>query len=134
MRTTPSDMTALVLHGRQLNEILVSTVADLTTAVSNSAVDKILVAAGVYNFTTNMCTDSASGKKGDSHSAICINRALTIEAEVPGAVVLNAMGGRRVFRMERYRTVELIGLNITGGSASYVQCLPFEPSCSLNFP
>ena len=112
MRTTPSDMTALVLHGRQLNEILVSTVADLTTAVSNSAVDKILVAAGVYSFTTNMC----------SGSAICIDRAVTIEAQVPGSVVFDGKGGRRVFEIQSGGTAELIGLNITGGSARVSIC------------
>ena len=120
MRTTPSDMTALVLHGRQLNEILVSTVADLTTAVSNSAVDKILVAAGVYNFTTDMCTDSF-----DTSSAICIDRAVTIEALVPGSVVFDGNGERRVFIIQSGGTAALIGLNITGGSATYV------PACCI---
>jgi len=37
---------------------------------------------------------------------------------VPGAAVLNAMYGRRVFEIQSGGTVELIGLNITGGSAS----------------
>jgi hypothetical protein len=51
-------------------------------------------------------------------SAVCINRALTIEAEVPGAVVLKAFNGRRrVFDIQYGGTVELIGLNITGGKA-----------------
>ena len=53
-------------------------------------------------------------------AAICIDRALTIEAEVPGAVVLNATGARRVFYIQS-GTAELIGLNITGGYASGVQ-------------
>ena len=121
MRTTASDVG---LHGRHLNEVSASTVGEFTAAVGNSAVDKILLAAGTYELTSTMC----------SGSAVCIDRALTIEAGVPGAVVLNAMGGRRVFQIQSGGTVELIGLNITGGSASLVQCLPFEPSCSLNFP
>ena len=122
MRTTASDVG---LRGRHLNEVSASTVGEFITAVGNSAVDKILLAAGTYEFASNMC----------SGSAVCIDRALTIEAEVPGAVVLNAMGGRRVFMIRQsVGTVELIGLNITGGYASNVQCLPFEPSCSLNFP
>ena len=107
----------LVLHGRKLNQVLVSSVAELTTAVGDSAVDKILVAAGTYDFTSDMCASSA----------ICIDRALTIEAQVPESVVLDAKGGRRVFNIQSSGTAELIGLNITGGRASYVQSV-----CLLN--
>ena len=98
------------LHGRHLNEVSASTVGELTAAVGNSAVDKILLAAGTYELTSDMCT----------RSAVCISRTLIIEAEVPGAVVLNATGARRVFYIQS-GTAELIGLNITGGSASGVQ-------------
>ena len=59
-------------------------------------------------------------------SAVCINRALTIEAEVPGAVVFNAMEGRRVFMIQPGGTAKLIGLNITGGRQDAV--------CLLNVP
>ena len=119
MTTTPSDM---ALRGRHLNEVSASTVGEFTAAVGNSAVDKILLAAGTYELTSDMCTGSA----------ICIDRALTIEAVVPGAVVLNAMGGRRVFEIQSGGTAELVGLNITGGYASSVQsvCL-FEPFCDI---
>ena len=95
----------LVLHGRKLSQVSVSTVAELTAAVGDSAVDKILVAAGTYDFTSDMC----------SGSAVCIDRALTIEAQVPGSVVLDAKGGRRVFNIQSGGTAELIGLGITGG-------------------
>ena len=104
MTTTASDV---ALHGRHLNEVSASTVGEFTAAVGNSAVDKILLAAGTYELTSDMCTGSA----------VCISRTLIIEAEVPGAVVLNAMGGRRVFEIQSGGTVELIGLNITGGYA-----------------
>ena len=114
MRTTASDV---ALRGRHLNEVAASTVGEFTAAVGNSAVDKILLAAGTYELTTNMCTGMNMYGLG---SAVCINRALTIEAEVPGAVVLNAMGGRRIFLIQSGGTAELIGLNITGGYA-YVQ-------------
>ena len=77
MRTTPSDVAPLVLHGRHLNKVSVS-----TDAVRNSAVDEILVASGIYSFATDMRTDSA----------ICINRAVTIEAHVPGSTVLDTKG------------------------------------------
>ena len=114
MRTTASDV---ALRGRHLNEVSASTVGEFITAVGNSAVDKILLAAGTYELTSDMC----------SGSAVCIDRALTIEAGVPGAVVLNAMGVRRVFNIKSGGTVELIGLNITGGSATGVQSV-----CLLN--
>ena len=105
-----SDVAPLVLHGRHLSEVSVSTVAELTEAVGNSTVDKILVAAGTYNFITNMCPGSA----------ICIVRAVTIEALVPGSVVLHANSGRRVFEIKSGGTAGLVGLNITGGSGAHV--------------
>ena len=108
MTTTASDM---ALHGRHLNEVSASTVGEFTAAVGNSAVDKILLAAGTYELTSDMCTGSAG----------CISRTLTIEAEVPGAVVLNAMGARRVFEIQPGGYVELVGLHITGGFAFHVQ-------------
>ena len=120
MTTTPSDM---ALHGRHLNEVSASTVGEFITAVGNSAVDKILLAAGTYELTSDMCTGSA----------ICIDRALTIEAVVPGAVVLNAMGGRRVFEIQSGGVVELIGLNITGGNAASVQSDRLLNPCDI-FP
>ena len=107
----------LVLHGRKLSQVSVSTAAELTAAVGDSAVDKILVAAGTYDFTSDMC----------SGSAVCINRALTIEAQVPGSVVLDAKGARRVLYIQSSGTAELIGLNITGGYTSSVQSV-----CLLN--
>ena len=108
----PSEVAPLVLHGRHLNEVLVSTVAELTAAVGNSAVDKILVAAGTYSFTTSCAIGEVYHR-----FTICIDRALTIEAEVPGAVVLIATPWKRAFAIQSGGTVELIGLNITGGLA-----------------
>ena len=105
MTTTASDV---ALHGRHLNEVSASNVGEFTAAIADSSIDKILLAAGTYELTSDMCTGSA----------VCISRTLTIEAEVPGAVVLNAMGARRVFEIQSGGTAELIGLNITGGSGS----------------
>ena len=110
----------LALHGRKLTQVSVSSVAELTAAVSDSAVDKILVAAGTYEFTSEMC----------GSSAICIDRAVTIEAQVPGSVVLDAKDGRRVFEIQSGGTAELIGLDITGGYATV--CLPFETACDIS--
>ena len=119
MRTTASDV---ALHRRHLNEVSASTVGEFTAAIADSSINKILLAAGTYELTSDMCT----------RAGVCIDRALTIEAEVPGAVVLNAMGARRVIKIQLGGTVELRGLNITGGSATMVQsvCL-FEPSVAF---
>ena len=110
-RTTGPVMTAsdVALRGRHLNEVSASTVGEFTAAIADSSVNKILLAAGTYELTSNVCSSS---------SAVCIDRALTIEAEVPGAVVLNAMRARRVFYIQSGGTAELIGLDITGGYAS----------------
>ena len=105
----------VALHGRHLNEVSASTVGEFTAAIADSSVDKILLAAGTYELTSDMCTGSA----------ICIDRALTIEAQVPGSVVLDAKGGRRVFEIQSSGTAQLVGLNITGGL--------FEPSVKLPF-
>ena len=69
--------------------------------------------AGTYEFASSMCSE-------DGGSALCIDRAVTIEAEVAGSVVFNAKGLRRVISVSSSGTAELIGLDITGGSASKV--------------
>ena len=63
---------------------------------------------GTYEFDDEMCDDQGS-------SALCINRNVTIEAEVTGSVVLDAKGARRVMYVSPAGRAELIGLNITGG-------------------
>ena len=74
-----------------------------------------MLAAGTYEFDDDMCTGSQGGS-----AALCINRDVTIEAEVAGSVVLDAKGARRVIHVSSGGRAELIGLNITGGSASRV--------------
>eukprot|EP00964_Phaeocystis_antarctica_P055963 scaffold32964_cov64-Phaeocystis_antarctica.AAC.1 len=70
-----------------------------------------------------MCT----GDQGSS--ALCIDRAVTIEAEVAGSVVLDAKGARRVIYVSTAGRAELIGLNITGGAAEDVSFLAsIEPT------
>ena len=64
---------------------IVSTVDELTNAVANSGVLRIMVAPGLYNFSRDM---SASGCP--RYTALCIHRSLTIEAQQPGTVVLNS--------------------------------------------
>ena len=94
---------------------------ELTAALADSGIDRIVLAAGVYELDpTDVC---------DSDSWLCVTSAVTIEAAEAGTVVLDATGQRRVFYIEA-TGVELIGLNITGGYAQYVSaCLStFEPA------
>ena len=95
--------------------------SQLTAALGNSNVNKIVVAAGTYNLTSDMCSHS-----GDNGVALCISRDVTIEAAVMGGVVLKAeyaalystfAGGRSVIRVTTGATAHLVGLNITGGNA-----------------
>ena len=72
---------------------------------------RIVLVAGTYEFAESM-------KEGGS--AICIDRAVTIEAEVAGRVVLDAKGARRVIYVSTAGRAELVGLNITGGAVDYV--------------
>ena len=70
-----------------------------------------MLVAGTYEFDGSMCTDQGG-------SALCIDRNVTIEAEVAGSVVLDAKGARRVIYVSTAGRAELIGLNITGGYAA----------------
>jgi len=128
VRTTASDV---ALHRRHLNEVSASTVGEFTAAIADSSINKILLAAGTYELISIAGSGRMCGMYGGP-SAVCITRALTIEAEVPGAVVLKAMGWWKVIEIQSGGTglnVELIGLNITGGSGDWVQSV-----CLLNLP
>ena len=76
---------------------------------------------GTYEFDDAMCSNAGG-------SALCIDRTVTIEAEVAGSVVLDAKGARRVIYVAAAGTAELVGLNITGGNSGFV-CSPV-----LNLP
>ena len=71
--------------------------------------------AGTYEFANDMCSDQYEGG-----SALCIDRPVTIEAEVAGSVVLDAKGARRVIYVAAAGRAELVGLNITGGATDLV--------------
>ena len=81
--------------------------------------------AGTYEFDDSMCPDQGSSGRRLSHeaatllkgSALCIDRRVTIEAEVAGSVVLDAGGARRVIYVSSDGRAELVGLNVTGGNA-----------------
>ncbi len=80
------------------------------------------MATGVYEFADSMCFEEASGIDSIG-SALCIDRPVTIEAEVAGSVVLDAKGARRVIYVAAAGRAELVGLNITGGYANFVRFL-----------
>jgi len=77
-------------------------------------VSRIVLVAGPYEFDNDMLCSNEGG------SALCIDRNVTIEAEVSGSVVINAKGARRVIYVSNTGRAELVGLNITGGQADYV--------------
>ena len=81
-----------------------------------------MLVAGTYEFDDDMCSDEGG-------SALCIDRNVTIEAEVAGSVVLDAKGARRVIYVSTAGRAELVGLNITGGAADHVKFLTsIEPT------
>jgi len=84
----------------------------ISTLGNNSAVSRIILKAGTYEFDDDMCSNEGG-------SALCIDRNVTIEAEVAGSVVLNAKGARRVIYVAAAGRAELVGLNITGGEAAW---------------
>jgi hypothetical protein len=91
--------------------------SDFIAALNDSAVSRIVLVAGTYEFDGDMCSNGGG-------SALCIDRDVTIEAEVAGSVVLNAKGVRRVIYVSAAGRAELVGLNITGGNAKNVSLSP----------
>ena len=92
-------------HSRSLATVTVSTVPQLMSALSDSGIDNIAISSGTYQLSAEL------------H----ITRSVTIEAVPRGSVVLDAGASssdrRRVMRIDvaATDTVELVGLNITGG-------------------
>ena len=92
-------------HDRQLQAATssrtVNSTTELEAAIADSSLGRIVVLEGSYLLS----------------SQLQINRDVIIEAEIPGTVVLDGQGSTRVMQISS-GTVELIGLNITGGLAS----------------
>ena len=84
-----------------------------------------MLVAGTYEFADDMCY---------SGSALCIDRAVTIEAEVVGSVVLDAKGARRLMYISSDGKAELIGLNITGGYTPSVSFRALNPRVTFHRP
>ena len=102
---------AVPSHRREL-QTAVSTVAGLTSALSNTAVSRIVLASGTYNLI----------------SELSITRSVILEAAAGATVTLNAQASSfasmfRVLYIDPGSSgvVQLIGLHITGGYVSYVR-------------
>ena len=112
---------------RRLSTVTYATTSQLITALNDDAVNRIVLQAGTYELTSDHSPYMPACGSG---SALCVNRAVTIEAEVPGSVVLDAKEGRRVFYIGSGGAAELIGLKITGGRVNNIVRSLFEPSSS----
>ena len=96
------------VRGRQL-QTTVNSVAELTSALSDATISHIMIASGHYGLSAELN----------------VTRSVTIEAVVPGSVVLDAQASwsdtgsdmRRVMTINPGSSgvVNLVGLNITGG-------------------
>ena len=95
---------AVPSHRREL-QTAVSTSDDLTSALANTAVSRIVLASGTYYLTAELS----------------ITRSVVLEAAVAGSVILNAQASGSSTRRVLYinpgssGVVQLIGLGITGG-------------------
>ena len=90
--------------------------SEVVAALQDSSIDRIVLATGVYEFTDSMCFAAPSGIDEDFiGSALCIDRAVTIEAMEAGTVELDAKRQRRVISIGSAGVATLIGLSITGG-------------------
>ena len=96
-----------------------ASVLELQAALADATVDRIVLAAGTYEFDGSTACDSWSW--------LCVDRAVTIEAAEAGTVVLDAKRARRVFDITG-SGVQLVGLNITGGYTYIVPTRPYVPS------
>ena len=109
-----SDGAVDALDDRRLSElsVTVSTVAELTSALADSTNAEVLLAEGTYQLDTQLN----------------IARNVTIRALVEGTAVLAGRGINRVLYISSGATVELSGLNVTGG---YEVSIPRVPCCHL---
>ena len=107
---------------------VVSTADQLLSAVADERVRRILVSPGEYWLERSYVGRVHQLPGCPSHTAMCVNRSLIIEASVYGSVVLNSTAFAPEIRRTLYvyatagQSVELRGINITGGCA----CRRFE--------
>ena len=92
---------------------------------------RIALKPGTYEFDDDMCSDDG-GSSDEGGSALCIDRNVTIQAEVAGSVVLDAKGARRVIYVSATGRAQLFGLNITGGATQIDVSFPaLNPNVAL---
>ena len=133
-RWTPTNAVEMAVdwmpsRGRML-QTTVSTNETLYAAVADSSVAHILIESGHYMLLTS------TNPGGLGQASLYVNRSLVLEAVEPGSVVLDANAssssqrGVLVINLAPSDTVELIGLNITGGLllASNVVCDADRPT------
>ena len=86
----------------------VSTVGELSAAISDASLSHIMVSPGTYLL---------GSVSGSAAFQVWNPGDLTIEAVEPGSVVLDGQGQKRIFDISvSPHTATLIGLNMTGGS------------------
>lgn len=100
-----ADVLKLAQGFRTPTETSVSNPEELKEALADPSIDAIVLLDGVYNLT----------------STLVIDRSVSIRANTAGKAVLDGQGKVQVLSITS-GTVNLNGLQITGGYADYVRC------------
>jgi hypothetical protein len=100
-----TDVLKLAQGFRTPTETSVSNPEELKEALADPTIDAIVLLDGVYNLT----------------STLEIDRSVSIRADAAGKAVLNGQGQVRVLYIHTSGTVDLNGLQITGGNADNVR-------------
>ena len=100
-----ADVLKLAQGFRTPTETSVSNPEELKEALADPSIDAIVLLDGVYNLT----------------STLVIDRSVSIRANTAGKAVLDGQGKVQVLSITS-GTVDLNGLQITGGYADYVRC------------
>ena len=101
-----ADVLKLAQGFRTPTETSVSNPEELKEALADPSIDAIVLLDGVYNLT----------------STLEIDRSVSIRANTAGKAVLNGQGKVRVLFIDTSGTVNLNGLQITGGYVDGVRC------------
>ena len=100
-----ADVLKLAQGFRTPTETSVSNPEELKEALADPSIDAIVLLDGVYNLA----------------STLAIDRSVSIRANTAGKAVLDGQGKVQVLSITS-GTVDLNGLQITGGYADYVRC------------
>ena len=102
-----ADVLKLAQGFRTPTETSVSNPEELKEALADPSIDAIVLLDGVYNLTSTLGLE--------------IDRSVSIRANTAGKAVLDGQGKVQVLSITS-GTVDLNGLQITGGYADYVRC------------